>query len=94
MCAHSQLDADFAPRVEEVSEQLLLTDFADEAGLRDAIARTVRRHGIDAVSHCGHGGAGGRGGVAAGPVPEPPEVYERLQDCAGRAPAQAPRSAE
>ncbi len=42
----SQLEADAVPRV-EVSEQLLLTDFADVAGLREAITRIARRHGID-----------------------------------------------
>lgn len=92
----SQLEADFAPRVEEVSEQLLLTDFADEAGLREAITRTARCHGIDTVLHCGHGKTvrpvveeAWRLGLS----PNPPEVYERLQVCADAdwAPAQAPR---
>lgn len=89
----SQLEADFAPRVEEVSEELLLTDFADEVRLRETIARTTHRHGIDAVLHCGHGSSvlpvieeSWRLGLS----PNPPEVYERLHACE-RAPAQAPR---
>lgn len=90
----AQLEADFAPRVEEVSEQLLLVDFADEAGLREAIARTVRCHGIDAVLHCGHGGTVlpvAEEAWRLGLSPNHPGVYERLQDRAGQAPAQAPR---
>jgi len=31
----SQLEADFAPCIKEVSEALLLTDFADEVRLRE-----------------------------------------------------------
>jgi len=92
----SQLEADFAPRVEQASEQLLFTDFADEAGLREVIARTAGRHGIDAVLHCGHGGTVGPVAQEAwrlGLSPNPPEVYERLQVPAGteRVPVQAPR---
>ncbi|MFF4251281.1 phosphoribosylglycinamide synthetase [Streptomyces sp. NPDC001663] len=92
----SQLEADFAPRVEEVSEELLLTDFTDETGLREAIARTARRHGIDAVLHCGHGSSVlpvVREAWQLGLSPNPPAVYERLQACEEDdwAPAEAPR---
>ncbi|WP_240659911.1 phosphoribosylglycinamide synthetase [Streptomyces sp. WAC 01529] len=78
----SQLEADFAPRVEEVSEELLLVDFTDEAGLREVIARTVRRHGIDAVLHCGDGASVlpvAREAWQLGLSPNPPAVYERLR---------------
>lgn len=92
----SQLEADFAPRVEEVSEQLLLTDFADVAGLRETITRTARRHGIDAVLHCGHGDTVQpvvQEAWRLGLSPNPPAVYERLQadEDADRVPAEAPR---
>jgi hypothetical protein len=92
----SQLEADFAPRVEEVSEELLLTDFTDEAGLRETVARTARRHGIDTVLHCGHGSSVlpvVREAWRLGLSPNPPAVYERLQSCEGDgwAPADAPR---
>ncbi|MFE5818086.1 phosphoribosylglycinamide synthetase [Streptomyces sp. NPDC056479] len=92
----SQLEADFAPRVEEVSEQLLLTDFADEAGLREVISRTAQRHDIGAVLHCGHGGSVlpvVREAWRLGLSPNPPAVYERLQvrEEGERAPAEAPR---
>lgn len=92
----AQLEADFAPRLEEFSEQLLLADFADEAGLRSTITHIVRRHGIDAVLHCGAGSTAlplvqevWRLGLS----PNPPEAYERLQAgaCADRAPARVPR---
>ncbi|HEV7629150.1 MAG TPA: phosphoribosylglycinamide synthetase [Streptomyces sp.] len=88
-----QLEADFAPRVEEVSEELLLTDFDDEVRLRETIARITHRNGIDAVLHCGHGSSvlpvveeAWRLGLS----PNPPEVYERLR-VRERAPAHAPR---
>ncbi|MFI7013088.1 phosphoribosylglycinamide synthetase [Streptomyces sp. NPDC050164] len=92
----SQLEADLAPRVEEVSEELLLTDFTDESGLREVIARTARRHDIDAVLHCGHGDSVlpvVREAWRLGLSPNPPAVYERLQVCEedDRAPAEAPR---
>lgn len=92
----SQLEADLAPRVEEVSEELLLTDFTDETGLREVIARTARRHDIDAVLHCGHGDSVlpvVREAWRLGLSPNPPAVYERLQVCeeGDRAPAEAPR---
>ncbi|MFD1659632.1 phosphoribosylglycinamide synthetase [Streptomyces caeni] len=92
----SQLEADFAPRVEEVSEELLLTDFTDESGLRETVARTVRRYGIDAVLPCGFGGSilpVVQEAWQLGLSPNPPAVYERLQSCQGedRAPAEAPR---
>ncbi|GGT19680.1 phosphoribosylglycinamide synthetase [Streptomyces purpureus] len=92
----SQLEVDFEPRIEEVSEQLLLTDFADEAGLRDAVARTAGRHGIDTVLHCGHGGSVlpvVREAWRLGLSPNPPAVYERFQVCERDdwAPAEAPR---
>ncbi|MFE5680681.1 phosphoribosylglycinamide synthetase [Streptomyces erythrochromogenes] len=90
------LEADFASKLEEVSEELLLVDFADEAGLRETIGRTARHHGIDAVLHCGHGDSvlpvvqeAWRLGLSA----NPPAVYERLQVCEADdwAPAEAPR---
>lgn len=90
------LEADFAPRLEEVSEELLLVDFADEAGLRETIERTARHHGIDAMLHCGHGDSvlpvvqvAWKLGLSA----NPPAVYERLQVCEADdwAPAEAPR---
>ncbi|MET7680671.1 phosphoribosylglycinamide synthetase [Streptomyces sp. NPDC005423] len=88
-----QLEADFAPRIEEVSEELLLTGFADRARLRETITRTALRAGVDAVLHCGHGSSvlpvveeAWRLGLS----PNPPEVYERLQ-VRERAPAYAPR---
>lgn len=90
----ARLEADFASRLAEASEQLLLTDFADEAGLREAIARTVRCHGIDAIVHCGHGSTVlpvAEEAWRLGLSPNPPAVYERLRDRAGRAPAPAPR---
>lgn len=92
----SQLEADFAPRVEEVSEELLLTDFTDETGLREVIARTARRHDIDAVLHCGHGSSVlpvAREAWRLGLSPNPPAAYERLQLCErdGWAPTEAPR---
>lgn len=92
----SQLEADFAPRVEEVSEELLLTDFTDETGLRETIARTARRHGIDTVLHCGHGSSVlpvVREAWQLGLSPNPPAVHERLQVHEGddRVPAEAPR---
>ncbi|MFY1636527.1 hypothetical protein ACN27F_25165 [Solwaraspora sp. WMMB335] len=78
----SRLDADFAPRVEEVSEELLLTDFSDEIALCDAIARTARRHRIDAVLPCGQGSSVlpvTRAAWQLGLSPNPAVVYERLQ---------------
>ncbi|MEG3628665.1 ATP-grasp domain-containing protein [Streptomyces poriticola] len=92
----SQLEADFAPRVEEVSEELLLTDFSDEAGLRETIARTARRHGIDAVLHGGHGDPARsvvREAWQLGLSANPPAVYERLRflEGDGQEPASAPR---
>ncbi|MER7185075.1 phosphoribosylglycinamide synthetase [Streptomyces hyaluromycini] len=90
------MEADFAPRVEEVSEELLFTDFSDETGLRETIARTARRHDIDAVLHCGHGSSVlpvVREAWRLGLSPNPPAVYERLQSCEeeDRTPAEAPR---
>lgn len=91
-----QLEADFVPRLEEASEELLLIDFADEAGLREAVERTARHHGIDAVLHCGHGDSvlpvvqeAWKLGLSA----NPPAVYERLRVCEADdwAPAEAPR---
>jgi len=92
----SQLEADFAPRVKEVSEDLLLTDFTDETGLRETIARTAQRNDIDAVLHCGHGSSVlpvVREAWQLGLSPNPPAVYERLQSYEGEdwAPAEAPR---
>ncbi|MEU9340279.1 phosphoribosylglycinamide synthetase [Streptomyces sp. NPDC048278] len=92
----SQLEADFARRVKEVSEELLLTDFSDETGLRETIARTARRNGIDAVLHCGYGSSVlpvAREAWHLGLSPNPPAVYERLQCCEGEgwAPTEAPR---
>ncbi|MGW1293066.1 phosphoribosylglycinamide synthetase [Streptomyces sp. NPDC002533] len=90
------LEDDFAPRLEKVSEELLLIDFADEAGLRATIERTARHHGIDAVLHCGHGDSvlpvvqeAWKLGLSA----NPPAVYERLQvsEADDWAPAEAPR---
>lgn len=92
----SQLESDFAPRVEGVSEELLLTDFSDETGLREAIARTARRHGIDAVLHGGHDSPAlsvVREAWRLGLSTNPPTVYERLQvlEEDGQEPASAPR---
>ncbi|MET8249440.1 phosphoribosylglycinamide synthetase [Streptomyces sp. NPDC005202] len=92
----SQLEADLAPRVEDVSEELLLTDFTDEAALRETIARTARHHGIDAVLHCGHGSSllpVVKEAWQLGLSPNPPAVYERLQagESEGWAPPEAPR---
>lgn len=92
----SQLEPDFAPRVEEDSEELLLADFADEEGLREAITRVVREHDIDAVLHCGDGGTAQavvQEVWRLGLSPNPPEVYERLQLRAevDRTPVEAPR---
>jgi len=92
----SQLEADFAPSIEEVSEQLLTIDFADETGLRETISRTAQSQGIDAVLHCGHGSSVlpvVREAWQLGLSPNPPAVYERLQVWAGDdwAPAEAPR---
>jgi len=89
----SQLEADFAPRIREVSEALLLTDFADETRLRGTLTQTVQRHSIDAVLHCGHGGSVLPVAEEAWPLglsANSPEVYERLQACE-EAPAEAPR---
>lgn len=92
----TQLEADIAPRVQDFSEELLLTDFTDETGLGEAIARTARQHDIDVVLHCGEGSSVlpvVRKAWQLGLSPNPPAVYERLQvpeesDCA---PAEAPR---
>ncbi|WP_223244092.1 phosphoribosylglycinamide synthetase [Streptomyces sp. CBMA156] len=88
-----QLEADFAQRIEEGSEELLLTDFADEDRLRETITRITRRHGIDALLHCGHGDSVlpvAEEAWRLGLSPNPPEAYKRLQACE-RAPVQAPR---
>lgn len=92
----AQLDVDLRPRLEEVSEELLLTDFTDESGLRELIARTARIHDLDVVLHCGHGGSVlpvAREAWRLGLTPNAPEVHERL--LAGgaddRIPAGAPR---
>ncbi|QGZ50757.1 phosphoribosylglycinamide synthetase [Streptomyces sp. QHH-9511] len=92
----SQLDADLRQHLEEVSEELLLTDFTDESGLRELIARTTRTHDIDVVLHCGHGSSVlpvVREAWRLGLTPNSPEVYERLQVCESddRIPAEAPR---
>ncbi|WP_309140608.1 phosphoribosylglycinamide synthetase [Streptomyces sp. PKU-EA00015] len=92
----SQLEADFAPRVGEFSEQLLITDFADETGLRETISRTAQSHGVDAVLHCGHGSSVlpvVREAWRLGLSPNPPAVYERLRagEADDGAPAEAPR---
>ncbi|MEU8894098.1 phosphoribosylglycinamide synthetase [Streptomyces sp. NPDC048442] len=92
----SQLEADLAPRVEEASEELLLTDFSDGTRLREAISRTVRRHGIDAVLHGGHGNPGAsvvRESWQLGLSLNPPAVYRHLQSLEGdrREPASTPR---
>ncbi|MFD7876774.1 phosphoribosylglycinamide synthetase [Streptomyces sp. NPDC059766] len=92
----SQLEADFAPRLEEASEELLLTDFSDETALRETIARTARRNRIDAVLHCGHGSSVlpvVREAWRLGLSTNPPAVYERLRsgDGEGQVPAGAPR---
>lgn len=91
-----QLETDFASQLEEVSEELLLTDFSDETGLRETIARIVRRHRIDAVLHGGHGNPAPpvvREAWQSGLSTNPPAVYERLQalEGDGREPASAPR---
>ncbi|MGD9483567.1 phosphoribosylglycinamide synthetase [Streptomyces sp. TRM70308] len=92
----TQLEADFAPRVEEFSEELLTTDFADETGLRETISRTAQSCGIEAVLHCGHGSSVlpvVREAWRLGLAPNPPAVYERLWagGADDRAPAKAPR---
>lgn len=92
----SQLEIDFAPRIEELSEQLLLIDFADEDELRGVITRTARGRDIGAVLHCGDDSTVWpvvQEAWRLGLSPNPPEVYERLQSCADadRAPVQAPR---
>ncbi|MFF7160845.1 phosphoribosylglycinamide synthetase [Streptomyces sp. NPDC008086] len=92
----SQLESDYAPRVEEASEELLLTDFSDETLLREVIARTARRHGIDAVLHGGHGNPAPsviREAWQLGLSTNPPAVYERLRVLEGdvQEPLSAPR---
>lgn len=87
------LEADFAPRIEELSEELLLIDFADEDRLRETITQTTQRNGIEAVLHCGDGSSVlpvAEEAWRLGLSPNPPDAYERLQACEG-APAQAPR---
>ncbi|WP_245240539.1 phosphoribosylglycinamide synthetase [Streptomyces spiramenti] len=91
-----QLEADFASRIEESSEKLLLADFADEIGLRGIIERTAVQHGIDAVLHCGHGDSVlpvVREAWKLGLSANPPAVYERLRVCeeGDGAPTEAPR---
>ncbi|MEU4166583.1 phosphoribosylglycinamide synthetase [Streptomyces sp. NPDC026665] len=92
----SQLEADFAPHFDAVSEELLLTDFTDESGLRETVARTARRHDIDTVLHCGHGGSVlpvVREAWRLGLSPNPPAAYEQLQVHEGddQVPADVPR---
>jgi len=92
----AQLQADSAPRVQEVSEELLLTDLGDDAALAETMVRVVRRHGIDAVLHCGDGGSVlpvVRKAWQLGLSPNPPAVYERLhvREEGDRAPVEAPR---
>jgi hypothetical protein len=92
----SQLDADMRPHLEEFSEELLLTDFGDERGLRELIARTARTHDLDVVLHCGHGSSVlpvAREAWRLGLTPNAPEVYERLQvrEPDGWIPADTPR---
>lgn len=90
----SQLEVDFAPRIEEVSEELLLTDFTDETALCETITRTARRHGVDAVLHCGDGSSVlpvVREAWRLGLSPNTPAVYERLHEGDDWAPAEAPR---
>jgi hypothetical protein len=92
----SQLEADFAPRVEEFSQQLLTTDFADESSLRETISRAAERYDIDTVVHCGHGGSVlpvVREAWRLGLSPNPPVVYELLEAGEGDdlVPAAAPR---
>lgn len=84
------------PRVEEASEGLLLTDFTDEAGLRDTVERTAREHRIGTVLHCGHGASilpVVREAWRLGLSPNPPEVYDRLQafEADDGVPVEAPR---
>ncbi len=93
-----QLETDFAPRVAEASEELLLLDFADENGLRDAVERTALHHRIDAVLHCGHGDSVlpvAREAWKLGLTPNPPAVYHRLRAYEGGVddwlPAEIPR---
>ncbi|MFG1914999.1 hypothetical protein [Micromonospora sp. NPDC048898] len=92
----ARLEADFAPRLAEFSEELVLTDCTDEAALREVVLDVVRVHDIDVVLHCGHDASvlqvvreAWRLGVSA----NPPEVLERLRaaDAGDRIPAQAPR---
>ncbi|WP_406841093.1 hypothetical protein ACICHK_40935 [Streptomyces sp. AHU1] len=91
----AQLQADSAPRVREVSEELL-TDLGDDAALARTVRRVARRHGIDAVLHRRDGSSVlpvVRKAWQLGLSPNPPAVYERLHvreggDCA---PAEAPR---
>lgn len=88
-----QLEPDFEQRIVQFTEELLLTDFADEARLREIIARTTRRNGIDAVLHCGDGTSVlpvAEEAWRLGLSPNPPQAYERLQLCE-RAPAHAPQ---
>ncbi|MEU6983108.1 phosphoribosylglycinamide synthetase [Streptomyces sp. NPDC046324] len=92
----AQLDADLRPLLEEVSEELLLTDFTDESGLRELIARTARTHDLDVVLHCGHDGSVlpvAREAWRLGLTPNAPEVHERLREgeADDRIPAEAPR---
>lgn len=78
----AELDPDFAPRVEEFSEELLLADFSDETALREVVTRTVRRHGIGAVLHCGPGDPAlpvAQEGWLMGVSENPPAVHERLK---------------
>lgn len=85
--------ADLLPEVAAASRELLHAGFTDPAGLRSLVARTVRRHGIGTVLHCG-------GGPSLLPIaeeawrlglsPNPPDVFRRLRS-AGDAGAPGPR---
>lgn len=92
----AQAEDDFVSRVEEASEEVLLTDLGDADALRETVARAVRRHDIDAVVHCGAGDSVlpvAREAWRLGLSPNPPEVYERLRvgEGSGDVPAHVPR---
>jgi hypothetical protein len=86
-------EADFLPQVAEASEELLLTSFADEAGLRRLVAQVSVRCRVGTVLHCGSG-------MSVLPVaeeawrlglsPNPPEAFIRLRASGGRT-ADGPR---
>lgn len=92
----ARLEADFAPRLAEFSEGLLLADCTDETVLREAVLEAARAHGIDLVLHCGHDDSVlpvAREAWRLGLSANPPEALERLHAVAkgNRIPPEVPR---